>query len=102
MAHSHYVMDLYFRADERSDRLVRDVLRIEAKDDEEALAEGRRVDGWRMTHHYDIRAIQSPARAAHKLVYSSPVREAPAPVEAAVEVALEMPLVIGDSAPPSQ
>lgn len=78
MAHSHYVLDLYFRADERTDRLTREVLRIDAKDDAEALAEGLRVHGWKRTHHYDVRAIQTASRTGHKVIYSSPVEEAPA------------------------
>jgi hypothetical protein len=98
MAHSHYVMDLYFRADERSDRLRREVLRIEATSDDEAQAEGRRVDGWRKTHHYEIRAIQTPARAAHKLIYSSPVEEVAAPVEE-VAVPVEAPIVASEGEP---
>jgi hypothetical protein len=88
MAHSHYVLDLYFQDDERSDRLRREVLRIDAKDDGEALAEGLRVDSWKKTHHYAVRAIQSPARTADKLIYTSPVADPP-PEEPAPVVAEE-------------
>ena len=76
MPHSHYVMDLFFLERAGSDKLRREVLRIDADSDEAAQAEGLRVDGWRQTHHYQIRSIQTPARAADKLIYTSPVAEA--------------------------
>jgi hypothetical protein len=72
MSHLHYVMDLYFPEDNRSGRLWREVLRIVARSDEEALAECWRVDRWKKSHHYDLRAIRGTARSAHRLIYSSP------------------------------
>jgi hypothetical protein len=47
MAHSHYVLDLYYSGDRDTDVLRRDVMRIEARDDAEAIQEGIRVSGWR-------------------------------------------------------
>jgi len=72
MSHSHYVMDLYFPEDNGSGRLRREVLRIVARSDEEALGECRRVDSWKKCHHYDLRAITGTARSADRVMYSSP------------------------------
>ena len=59
MAHSHFVMDLYYREVRDPDLFRRDVLRIEAKDDREAEAEGRRIGAWRKPAFFAVRAIQT-------------------------------------------
>jgi hypothetical protein len=71
MAHSHYVIDLFYREAEGSDRFRREVLRIEAADDAAAIAEAVRVDGWRNTDYYIIRAINGSARSADRVVHST-------------------------------
>lgn len=77
MARSHYVMDLFYSAPERSKPTRRDALRIDAPDDESALAEAKRIDSWRKTAFYQIRAIHNSARSGDKLIFSSEVVEAP-------------------------
>lgn len=94
MAHSHYVMDLYYPLAEGSDRFRREVLRIDAADDEAATAEGQRIDAWRKPSYFTVRGIQTPARAADRLIYTSQVEEAPVPAasasgEAVISVAPE-------------
>ena len=46
MAHSHYVMDLY-HDDGNPSALRREVLRITASDDAQAISEANRISGWR-------------------------------------------------------
>ena len=55
MAHSHYVMDLYY--DDGARDLRREVLRITAHDDDEATSEAIRIFGWRRPVRYEVRAI---------------------------------------------
>ncbi|MEO7224292.1 MAG: hypothetical protein ABIY37_17625 [Devosia sp.] len=88
MAHSHYVIDLFYREAEGSDRFRREVLRIEAADDAEAIAEAVRVDTWRNTDYYAVRAINGSARSADRVVHTSEVKNVPpaedsAPIEVA-------------------
>jgi hypothetical protein len=88
MAHSHYVLDLYFEGDRDTDPLRREVLRIDAHDDAAAIEEGIRVSGWRHPVRFDVRAIVTSARSGHRLVHSAttepeaPPEEAPAAGEA--------------------
>jgi hypothetical protein len=89
MPHSHYVMDLYFREDEQSDRYRREVLRIEAGDDEAAVAEGERIDGWRQTGYYTVRAIQTSSRTNDRVIYSSRIEDPPVADESAQTIALQ-------------
>ena len=79
MSHSHYVMDLYF-PEGNADALRREVLRITAADDDEAISEASRINGWRQPARYEVRAITKAARANHRVVYASVVAE-PAPEE---------------------
>jgi hypothetical protein len=79
MAHSHYVMDLYF-PDGHADAMRREVLRITAADDDEAMSEASRINGWRQPARYEVRAITKAARANHRVVFASVVAE-PAPEE---------------------
>jgi hypothetical protein len=79
MAHSHYVMDLYF-PDSHADAMRREVLRITAADDDEAMSEASRINGWRQPARYEVRAITKAARANHRVVFASVVAE-PAPEE---------------------
>jgi len=83
-------MDLYYREDAQSDRSRREVLRIEADDDEAAVAEGKRIDGWRQSGHFTIRAIQTSSRSNDRLIYSSSrVEGVPATEEAAETIVLQ-------------
>lgn len=77
MARSHYVMDLFYPARPGAKPTRHDALRIDAEDDEAALAEARRIDAWRKTEFYQIRAIHNSVRTGDKLIFSSAV-EAPA------------------------
>lgn len=70
MAHSHYVMDLYF--DDGARDLRREVLRITAHDDDEATSEATRIFGWRNPVKYEVRAITKGARTGHRVVRSFP------------------------------
>jgi hypothetical protein len=80
-------MDLYYPLAIGSDRFRRGVLRIDAADDDAAAAEGRRIDGWRKTAYYTVRAIQTSTRSDDRLIFSSRVEET-APVEdTVIEVA---------------
>jgi hypothetical protein len=81
MAHSHYVMDLYYQ-DAGARDLRREVLRITAADDDEAIAEATRIFGWRNPVKYDVRAITKSARTGHRVVtsFTAPiVEEVPEP-----------------------
>ncbi len=78
MAHSHYVMDLFFPDDRKPDGLHREVMRIVADDDAAAVAEGARIDQWRQSSFYRIRAITNSARSGDKLIFSSEPAEAEA------------------------
>ena len=81
MAHSHYVMDLYYPLAEGSDRFRREVLRIDAADDEAATAEGQRIDAWRKPAYFIVRAIQTSARSGDRVIYTSQVEEPSTPDE---------------------
>ena len=81
MAHSHYVMDLYYRESDGSDRYNREVLRIDAADDEAAAVEGQRIDAWRKTGYYTVRAITTSARSGDRVIYTSRVDEEASSVE---------------------
>jgi hypothetical protein len=70
MAHSHYVMDLY-HDDGNASALRREVLRITAGDDTEAISEASRINSWRQPVRYEVRAIAKAARANHRLVHAS-------------------------------
>jgi hypothetical protein len=74
MAHSHYVVDLFYREAEGSDKFRREVLRIEAAGDDEATTEAARLDTWRKTDYYTVRAINGSARSADRVVFTSPVQ----------------------------
>lgn len=91
MAHSHYVMDLYY-ADAGTDALRREVLRIVAHDDGEAVSEASRINSWRQPVRYEVRAIAKAARANHRLVYAS----------VAVEPALADEIPTGVTSPRSE
>jgi DNA-binding transcriptional regulator of glucitol operon len=71
MAHSHYVMDLYYPQGSDPDRFRREVLRIDAKDDEAAEAEGRRVGAWRKPAYFVMRSIQTSARNREREIFDS-------------------------------
>ena len=79
MAHSHYVMDLFYPLAEGSDKFRREVLRIEAPDDVAAAAEGKRIDGWRQPAYFNIRAILTSARSGDRLIFTSRVEDTTSP-----------------------
>ena len=80
MAHSHYVMDLYHN-DGNPAALRREVLRITAADDIEAMSEASRINDWRQPVRYEVRAIAKAARANHRLVHASVVEPTAVPDE---------------------
>lgn len=71
MAHSHYVLDLYYAGDRKTDALRREVMRIEAHDDAQAIEEGTRISGWRHPIRFDVRAISNSARTGNRLVHTT-------------------------------
>lgn len=84
MAHSHYVMDLYFTDDAHPERPHHEVLRIVANSDAEAVIEGRRINGWRKPRSFQIRSITSTTRSGDNVIFLSPelVTEEDIPVAA--------------------
>lgn len=90
MAHSHYVMDLY-HDDGNPNALRREVLRITASDDTEAISEANRISGWRHPVRYDVRAIAKAVGANHRLVYASVAEPALRPEEVPTNV--DSPLI---------
>lgn len=77
-------MDLY-HDDGDPNALRREVLRITASDDIEAISEANRISGWRQPVRYEVRAIAKAARANHRLVHASVV------VEPALDEAVQRP-----------
>jgi len=73
MAHSHYVMDLYFLPVGRSDTPRHEALRIVADDDDAAVIEAKRIDVWRKPETFGVRAIRTSARSGDRVIYSSPI-----------------------------
>ena len=71
MTRSHYVLDLYLETGRTLDRFRREVVRLTAANDEEAITEGHRVNAWRKGEFFQIRLIKSALRTADRLVYSS-------------------------------
>lgn len=82
MAHSHYVLDLYYAGDSDPEKLRREVMRIEAQDDDEAIQEGIRVSGWRHPVRFDVRAITNSARTGDRLVHTATTAPEAEPTEA--------------------
>ena len=85
MAHSHYVMDLY-HDDGNPSALRREVLRIIASDDAQAISEANRISGWRQPVRYEVRAIAKAARANHRLVHASVAGSAILPDEVPTDI----------------
>ena len=81
MAHSHYVMDLYYPPIGRSSTPRHEALRIVADDDEAAVVEAKRIDQWRKPDTFGVRAIRTSARSGDRLIYSSPPATASTPDE---------------------
>lgn len=100
MAHSHYVMDLNYRDERKPDRFTREVLRIDAKDDAEAEAEGRRIDGWRQTDFFLVRSIQKSTKTGERLIFDSRSEHPPA-AEETVE-SIIVPVATQETATPAQ
>jgi hypothetical protein len=71
MAHVHYVIDLYFPEGIKPDQFRREVLRIEVPDNDAAIAEGQRVNGWRRPSHYRVRAIRTSARSGDVILFET-------------------------------
>ncbi|MEO6014508.1 MAG: hypothetical protein ABIQ30_13105 [Devosia sp.] len=89
MAHSHYVIDLFYPEDHNPERFRREVLRIEAKDDAEAEAEGHRVSGWRLPAHFAVRSINTSSRGQERVIYDTRPDEAEAGKAAATAAPVE-------------
>jgi hypothetical protein len=89
MAHSHYVLDMYYANDGDIEPLRREVMRIEAHDDAEAIEEATRISGWRHPIRFDVRAISSLTRTGDRLVHSAPpiveAQQAETPAGATIE-----------------
>jgi hypothetical protein len=72
MAHSHYVMDSYFSDDAKPNGFRRETLRMDdLADDTAAIAEGKRIEGWKKPAFYEIRAIMTSTRSGDRLIHSS-------------------------------
>lgn len=71
MAHSHYMMGLYYAEDGNTDAPRREILRIATTDDTEAVNEASRISGWRQPIRHEVRAITKAARAGDRLVHGS-------------------------------
>lgn len=67
----HYVMDLYYPDRDARDGYRREALRIDASGDEEAVDEAKRMDRWRASTFFRVRAIRTSARSTDVVVYSS-------------------------------
>lgn len=88
MAHSHYVMDTYFPERPGSDRFKRATMRIVADDDAGAVAEGKRIDAWKKSSFFEIRAISTSSRTGDRQLFSSRPAQAveePTAIDAAIE-----------------
>ncbi len=64
-------MDSYFADERERDGLRREVMRIVADDDAEALAEAERLDSWKNSSFYEVRAIKNSVRSGDKVIFSS-------------------------------
>jgi hypothetical protein len=68
-------MDSYYPDDNARDGLRREVMRIVADDDEAAITEAKRLDSWKQSSFYEIRAIKNSARSGDKVIFSTRVEE---------------------------
>jgi len=68
VAHSHYVMDLYFPT---AGKPRREALRLDVEDDEAAVTEAKRVSLWRKPASFQVRSIKTTARSGDRLIYNS-------------------------------
>jgi hypothetical protein len=75
MAHSHYVMDSYFSDTGNSTKPRREVMRIVADSDAEALVEAKRLDSWKQSSFYQVRSINSSVRSGDKVLFTSRAEE---------------------------
>lgn len=102
MSHLHYVMDLYFPDEAHADGHRREVLRIDAHDDETARVEAGRVDRWKRPEFYHLRAIRSAVRSGDKMIYDSRSAGA-APEESVITLArpeIVPPTIGGEASSP--
>lgn len=76
-------MDSFYPESADSDRLRRETVRIFADDDTSAVAEGQRIDAWKGSTYFRIRAINSSARTGDKVIFDTkppePLDESVAP-----------------------
>jgi len=70
-AATHYVMDLYYPEERQPARFRREVLRIDAEHNLAAIAEALRIDGWRKSSHYRVRAIKNSSRSSDEVLFES-------------------------------
>lgn len=80
MAHSHYVVDLFYPVVGETNELRREVMRIEAATDSDATEESIRISSWRNPARFDVRAITNSTRNDDRLVHSSPLPPASADI----------------------
>ncbi len=66
----HHVIDFHF-PDERIGYYRREVMRIDVADDAEALAEAARLDGWKKSSFYQVRAIMTSTRSGDRVIFST-------------------------------
>jgi len=72
-------MDLYFPPVGRSNTPRHEALRIVADDDDAAVVEAKRIDVWRKSETFGVRAIRTSARSGDRLIYTSPAATEPVP-----------------------
>lgn len=67
----HYVMDLFYPDSTARDGLRREVQRIDAPDDDAAIVKAKRMDRWRASSFFRVRAIRTSVRSGDLVVYDS-------------------------------
>ena len=76
-------MDTYFPERPGSDRFKREAMRIIADDDAGAVAEGKRIDSWKKSSFFEIRAISTSSRTGDRPIFSTrPAETAEEPIAA--------------------
>jgi len=75
MPHSHYVLDLYFGDGTQRGPRQHEAMRLVADDDSTAIAEGKRIDSWKRSNSFQIRAITSSARSGDRVIFVSTPQE---------------------------
>jgi hypothetical protein len=63
-------MDLYFLGS-APDRFRREVIRLEASNDNDATVEAQRIGDWKKPAHFVVRSIHSGTRSSDREVFDS-------------------------------